>query len=358
LGKSLSQASTTGSRNSFDISVVIVTYNRLDHLRNCLQALRNQTLAKDRYEVIVVDDGSTDGTREFLCSLEWPEGPRYRYFLEEHRGLVAARNFGVSKSNGRIVSFTDDDCIPEPRWLEKVLETFAEDDRIGVVGAVTKPVFRNRLFRPMNAFLRKDREKKVSLVSGEVGLVGLRPFSGCNLHIDRDVFVQLSGFNEKIQPSEDIDFMYRYLRAGGLAANRLDMYVEHYERDDLKSMFRRWFSFGRNDPSMLRRYLAGYLCYELDAFHGRLRYSFGKIRFPLTVYFQANTFKILLLSVFPLLLDPWPGGLPLAVVVGGLALSQRNLKATLSFLGYTIYSQLSYFLGALSTATRHRVIFL
>ena len=357
MANSLSQVSTTGSEQKYDVSVIIVTYNRLNHLRNCLEALRTQTLANDRYEVIVVDDGSSDGTRDYLQKLSWPDGPAYRYFLEGHKGLVAARNFGVSRAGGKIISFTDDDCIPEPGWLEKVLETFGDDERVGVVGAVTKPVFRNRWFRPMNAFLHNSQQKQISLVNGEVGLVGLRPFSGCNLHIERSLFIEMNGFNEKIQPSEDIDFMYRYLNRGGVAANRQDMYVEHYERDDLRSMFRRWFSFGKNDPTMVRAYLSGYFSFELDAFHGRLSYFFRKFRFPVTAYLQMNLFKIFLFLVLLVLLIPPAGGLFLVLFLGGLFASQKNPKATLSFLFYMIYSQSAYLFGSVASFRRHQILF-
>lgn len=343
------------------ISVIIVTYNRLGQLQECLNALKNQTLDKDKYDVIVVDDGSSDGTKEYLQELNWEDKPRYRYFLEEHQGLVGARNFGAAKSSAKYISFTDDDCIPEPQWLEKVLQTFALSENVAVVGAVTRPVFRNKLFKPINVFTQmpvEQNDPQISYVKGETGLIGLRPFSGCNLHINREIFNRLGKFNVEIQPSEDIDFMYRYLNSGGVAANRMDMRVDHYERDDNKSMFRRWSSFGKNDPSMVRKYLADYFTLEVDLFHGKLDTIFKRFRSIFPVYFQLNLFKLFLLLLLVLFIKPALGLVAMFVLFGALYVSQKNPRATTSFLFYSFFSQASYMYGALKGWKKNKVLFL
>lgn len=95
------------------ISVVIPTYNRLAILTKCLRALEVQTWVGE-YEVIVVDDGSADGTVEFLNSLPFPH---VRLFVQEHRGPAAARNLGVEKARGDTILFIDSDLVVTPVFL-------------------------------------------------------------------------------------------------------------------------------------------------------------------------------------------------------------------------------------------------
>jgi len=326
-----------------------------------MESLQVQTMPKDKYEVIVVDDGSTDGgTKEYLENLDWSGKPNVDIYFNEHKGYVVARNFGVEKARGKYVSFTDDDCIPEPKWLEKVVETFEMDEEIGVVGAVTTVAFKNNLFSSLNTELRKDRAEEekmeVEIIEGETGFIGLKPFSGCNLHIKRDIFLEIGGFDLSIGPAEDLDFLYRYLNTGGKTAHRKDLRVDHYERDDLKSMFKRWFTFGKCDSEMVNRYLRSKLSIEINIFHGILKYRFINIPFPVGVYFQLNIFKLFLILGLLALFSPKLGLTLLLGLVAAFFIKQRNPKATLSFLFYSIYFEASYSIGAFWGAVRKGVL--
>src|SRR5258707_10281865 len=98
------------------LSVVIPTYNRCASLRRLLDALARQTLSADRFEVIVVDDGSSDGTRELLRTLKTP------YALvsieQPNQGPGAARNRGVRAASGDLILFLDDDVVPMDDLLD------------------------------------------------------------------------------------------------------------------------------------------------------------------------------------------------------------------------------------------------
>ncbi len=99
-------------------SVVIPTYNRLPILEKCLRAIAAQTLsAPHRYEVVVVDDGSTDGTVDWLHTHQ-PEFPQLRLFGQDHLGPAAARNLGVAKAAGDTIVFIDSDLVVTPEFLQ------------------------------------------------------------------------------------------------------------------------------------------------------------------------------------------------------------------------------------------------
>lgn len=100
------------------ISAVIPTHNRLEKLKKTLASAEKQTLAKERFEVLVVDDGSSDGTREFMEKVFSSNKICWRYFFLEHGGPAKARNFGIEKSEGEVVFFCGDDTL----WDERLME--------------------------------------------------------------------------------------------------------------------------------------------------------------------------------------------------------------------------------------------
>jgi glycosyltransferase involved in cell wall biosynthesis len=97
------------------ISVVIPTYNRLALLKNTLESLARQTFNKEDFEVLVIDDGSTDGTREWLQEQKFPY--RLRVFFPDHGGAAKARNLGIQEASGEVILFTDDDCSPSAHLI-------------------------------------------------------------------------------------------------------------------------------------------------------------------------------------------------------------------------------------------------
>ncbi|HLY21436.1 MAG TPA: glycosyltransferase [bacterium] len=100
-----------------EISVIIPTYNNREVLRETIRALRDQTLASELYEIVVVDDGSTDGTAEMLAEAQRQPGAAVRCVTEANRGRSAARNLGVRSAEGRIVVFLDSDLWATPTLL-------------------------------------------------------------------------------------------------------------------------------------------------------------------------------------------------------------------------------------------------
>ena len=125
----------------YEVSLVIPTHNRREMLRELLTSLAYQTLAPDEFEVIVVVDGSTDGTQEMLEELETPYRLKSVYQESVRKessvfssGVAFARNRGGSLAQGRVLVFLDDDTLPEASLLEEHLSVHREDDEAVVLG--------------------------------------------------------------------------------------------------------------------------------------------------------------------------------------------------------------------------------
>jgi glycosyltransferase involved in cell wall biosynthesis len=116
------------------ISIQICSYNRKDLLRRSLEALFRVRFAPEDYEVLVVDDGSTDGTYEMLCSLEAPCA--LKPFRQEKAGLAKGRNTGIRNAKGEVILFIDDDIIADPDLLRAHWATHEKNPRCIVMGWV------------------------------------------------------------------------------------------------------------------------------------------------------------------------------------------------------------------------------
>jgi GT2 family glycosyltransferase len=111
------------------VSVLVVTFNRGKVMQQCLQSLSRQTYPRDRYEIIVIDDASTDDT----AYLAETEGARV-ISHPANKGIPSARNTGMQAATGDIIAYIDDDAIADPQWLEHLIQPFHRADVIGSGG--------------------------------------------------------------------------------------------------------------------------------------------------------------------------------------------------------------------------------
>lgn len=114
----------------------MATYNRSHLLEQQLSAFKNQTLPASEFEVIIVNDGSTDHTREVLDN--WPhDDVQLTVVHKQNGGPAAARNLGVEHARSAIIAFTDDDCIVDNDWLECIVNAFEQDSSLQVLHGST-----------------------------------------------------------------------------------------------------------------------------------------------------------------------------------------------------------------------------
>lgn len=126
-------------RTMITLSVIIPTYNRKEILDKCLEALFKQTCSNSNFEIIVIDDGSHDGTDNIVKAALERSPVEVKFFKQENKGPAAARNAGIKSARGEIVLFIGDDIIASPTLLEEHLNRHREnpDDRVAVLGYVT-----------------------------------------------------------------------------------------------------------------------------------------------------------------------------------------------------------------------------
>jgi glycosyltransferase involved in cell wall biosynthesis len=135
-------------RADLPISVVIATYKRTDLLIRCLGSLNRQTLDKKLFEIIVVHDGEDTRTEKKIKK----SFPQVHYFTrKDQEGLAAARNYGWLIAKGRLIAFTDQDCIPHKNWLREIYQNNTNEQEIAYMGKVTGRREENLEAFPLNA---------------------------------------------------------------------------------------------------------------------------------------------------------------------------------------------------------------
>ena len=118
---------------SIRVSTVICTLNRREMLKASILSLTEQTVNREQHEIIVVDNGSNDSTRDAVDELT-KRIPNLRYVFEARPGLSNARNLASDLARGEVVAFIDDDAVAEERWLEALLLGYRSEPDVSAVG--------------------------------------------------------------------------------------------------------------------------------------------------------------------------------------------------------------------------------
>jgi GT2 family glycosyltransferase len=198
--------------------VVVATRDRPQRLAAVLAGLRAQTLAREAFEVIVVDDGSvTPGTQEVLAEELGRERLQLRTVRHDSaRGTSAGRNSGWRIARAPLVAFTDDDCVPDPGWLSQALAVSAQHPGAIVQGR-TEP-------NPSELGRRGVFSRTITVDS-------LGPqYEACNIFYPRALLERVGGFDETFglfSAGEDTDLAWRAIEAGGRSAFARDALVFH-----------------------------------------------------------------------------------------------------------------------------------
>jgi cellulose synthase/poly-beta-1,6-N-acetylglucosamine synthase-like glycosyltransferase len=214
------------------ISVIVPAYNAEQTLGACLRALANQSIPRDQYQIIVVDDGSTDKTAMIA------EAAGACVIRQPNQGPAAARNHGVQAAGGDLVLFTDSDCEPAPDWIEQMAAPFANPDTIGAKG-----VYLTRQKKLVARFVQAEYEDKYIRLRRYQAIDFVDTYSAA---YRKEIFWKAGGFDTAFPRAsgEDIDLSYRLSKMGYQMVFAPQAAVYHDHPDSLSAYFRRKFYVG------------------------------------------------------------------------------------------------------------------
>jgi len=183
-------------------SIIIPTFNGGFRIGNCLDSLLQQTTGRN-VEILVVDDGSTDNTAAVVRGYS-----SVRLIIQANAGPASARNRGAMEAKGKILLFTDDDCVPMPDWLGAMLEPFNDADVVGAKG-----IYRTHQKSLAARFVQMEYEDKYRLMAGLPSIDFIDTYSAA---FRRDRFLEMTGYDTSfpVACAEDIELSYRMSARG------------------------------------------------------------------------------------------------------------------------------------------------
>jgi GT2 family glycosyltransferase len=222
------------------ISAVICSHNGARTIRDCLEGLLD--LEYPDYEVIVVDDGSTDTTAKIASEYE------VRLISTENRGLSNARNTGMEAATGEIVAYLDDDTCPDPHWLTYLAANFLRSEHAGIGGPNIAPpgdgmvaeCVANAPGNPVHVLLC-DREAE--------------HIPGCNMAFRKDHLQAVGGFDPRFcVAGDDADLCWRLRERGWTLGFSPAAMVWHHRRRSVRAYWRQQKGYGRADAMLARKW--------------------------------------------------------------------------------------------------------
>lgn len=232
-----------------DVAVVLCTYNRAEVLPKALDSLLHQDPGAIRYEIVLVDNNSTDATRAVVESLTARGCRHLRYVFEAKQGLAHARNAGIRSARAPIIAFTDDDVTVAPNWLATIKQTFDDHPEVDCIGGRVLPQWRpspppwltREHWGPL-ALLDYGDEPFYVTASRRLCLIG------ANTAFRKDVFSRIGMLAPHVQSvkrevaTEDHEILLRLWRSGGQGLYTPDLLVMSEISPDrlTKHYHRRW----------------------------------------------------------------------------------------------------------------------
>lgn len=260
---------------SIDFSIIVPTYQRPERLRRCLAALSRLDYAADRYELIIVDDGS-DPPMELLVRDEI-DAVACRFVRQQNQGPGPARNAGAAVARGRWLAFTDDDCAPRPGWLAAFARPLEEEPN-AMLGGHTVNALRD------NAYARASQDLVHYLLEYfNATHDDARLFTSNNMATPREHFLRIGGFNPdfRLVGAEDRELCDHWREVGLPLRYVAEAVVDHAHEMTLGGYWRQHYTYGRGAP----RY------HRVRVERGRHEHK-GRTPEPLSFYLKLVSFPL------------------------------------------------------------------
>jgi glycosyltransferase involved in cell wall biosynthesis len=239
----------------FDISAVITTYNRSEMLAKALEALLSQKPVGVRYEVIAVDNNSTDNTRATIEAFIAKGHANLRYVFEPRQGIAHGRNAGIAAARADIIAFTDDDVVVTDNWIAVIKRAFAENPEVEYIGGKILPDWTE----PPPKWLTVDHWWPLALLDrGDnrfyVNASNPLCLPTANASFRRELFSRIGLFSPKFSGREDHELFVRLWQEAGQGLYEPDLVVMAKVQPErlLKSYHHRWSARTGKFNSLMR----------------------------------------------------------------------------------------------------------
>jgi len=218
-----------------NIRAIVPVYNGEKSIAACLRSLLAQTYPNNLYEIIVVENGSTDRTTEVVKGF-----PQVRLLHSLERGPAAARNLGITHSQAEIVAFTDADCIADKNWLAELIEGYDSPDVAGVCGRIE--AYRHPERNSVEKF-SDEHSPLLNFISGDTEF--MPHLYTANGSYRRAVLERVGLFNSHLPTGEDVELSWRLqLNSGMRLAYSTDAVIYHHHRSNLRRLRRQYHQYG------------------------------------------------------------------------------------------------------------------
>lgn len=234
-----------------EISVVIATYNRWHILEHTLPSLLGQDYRPTRYEIVLVVDGSTDGTAERARTLATNCG--FEVVEQQNRGPAAARNTGIAAASGKVVLFMDDDIRCEPGLIREHAAAHMAEPGVRVQGAI----FVARESPPTLAAWATHNwyeQYHVGMQQSESAGANWEPYLNANSSVGADLLQELGGFDESVPTREDIELTLRMAESGVISRYRPRALAYEIFVKSTRQLVRDGLGYGRAEIEICRKH--------------------------------------------------------------------------------------------------------
>ena len=223
-------------------SVIICTRNGADRIATCLSSLTK--LTHPPYEVIIVDDGSTDKTAAIVKK----KFPDYHLISIQPSGLSHARNTGAAAATGEILSFTDDDCEVDREWLSRLDKAFQNPEIAAAGGPNLPPPATN----PRQALIHATPGAPSHVLLTDTTAEHL---PGCNISVRKTAFDSIGGFDPIFHTAgDDVDFCWRLTAADYRMAFVPGAFVWHHRRPSIRAFLKQQIGYGKAEKLLLEKH--------------------------------------------------------------------------------------------------------
>lgn len=228
------------------LSIILPTYNRKEQLTQAINGLENQSFDKDEFEVIVISDGSTDGTHEYLNELK--TDLNFKWLQQANQGAAATRNNGISHATGDIVLFIDDDIVPDERLLAQHYQSHQDEnfpENLIVIGPMLTPA--DYRYEPWVEWEQEMLYKQYDAMNRGDWAPTARQFYTGNSSIPLAYLKESGGFDASFLRAEDVELAFRLADNGAKFAFNKNAIGYHYARRSYGSWKNIPYQYGRND---------------------------------------------------------------------------------------------------------------